>query len=229
MDFAVVPARLTRLLAMTVVGLLLAHLAGQFSRFYLGHGTVFGLVRMFNLGAERNIPTYFSAALLLLSAFLLLLISWACRHSRSPFSRHWLVLGTVFCFLSLDEALQFHENFGRLIQASFQTQGVFYFAWVIPYGLLTLAILCSSLKFLAHLPSVTRLQFLLAGILFVVGALGLELVEGWYFGINGRENITYVLFQTVEETLEMVGMVLFIHALTSYISTRFTELRLRIG
>ena len=45
----------------------------------------------------------------------------------------------------------------------------------------------------------------------------------------GRHNATYVVYSTIEEVLEMGGMVVFIYALMYYISTEFDDLRLRIA
>jgi hypothetical protein len=56
---------------------------------------------------------------------------------------------------------------------------------------------------------------------FVFGALGMEMVGGAYFDSHGSQNVTYVALQTVEEILEMVGIIVFIHALAEYGVAKF--------
>lgn len=45
----------------------------------------------------------------------------------------------------------------------------------------------------------------------------------------GRHNATYVVYSTIEEVLEMGGIVVFIYALMYYISIEFNDLRFRIS
>jgi hypothetical protein len=56
-----------------------------------------------------------------------------------------------------------------------------------------------------------------AGIIFVAGAVGMEMVGGRYVFYNGKEELQYALMVTLEELLEMTGIIIFIYALASYI------------
>ena len=69
------PSVVARVLAAIAVVLVLASFGGQFSKFVLGHGNLKGLVALFNLDAEDNIPTHFSAMLLLFATLLLAIIT----------------------------------------------------------------------------------------------------------------------------------------------------------
>lgn len=71
----------------------------------LGHGNVLGLVPLFNLAAETNVPTFFATFLLMLNA-LLFAFRWSTSPRREPGSRVWLFLAFVFGFLALDEWLR---------------------------------------------------------------------------------------------------------------------------
>jgi hypothetical protein len=100
---------------------------------------------------------------------------------------------------------------------------------VIPYGLLALAVAASYARFLLHLPPRTRTLFLVAGGLYVGGALGMEMVAGVLAGIPGwgtEGNLRYAV--PVEELCEMLGVVMFIHVLLSYLGRRMGEVRLGI-
>jgi hypothetical protein len=66
----------------------------------------------------------------------------------------------------------------------------------------------------------------IAGTIYVVGAIGVEMLTGLYFESHGGGNPGYVALQTVEETLEMSGIVIFIFALADYLDHQFNGLRL---
>jgi hypothetical protein len=53
--------------------------------------------------------------------------------------------------------------------------------------------------------------------MYVVGALGMETVSGWYASVHGSETFGYSLFAAAEETLEMAGAVLFIYAMLDHL------------
>lgn len=64
------PLNLTRTLAVTALILVLAHITGQVTKYVWEHDTAYGLIRLFDLDNENNIPSYFSASLLLVAALL---------------------------------------------------------------------------------------------------------------------------------------------------------------
>lgn len=97
--------------------------------------------------------------------------------------------------------------------------GLLYFAWVIPGAIFVGACLLVYVKFLSDLPAKTRGMFLIAGTLYVGGAMGMELLGGYHTELYGLENMPYVLITTFEELLEMLGIAVFIYALLSYISS----------
>ena len=132
----------------------------------------------------------------------------------------WAVLAFWFLGVAYDEAFRVHEllivPFRQLLGNS--NLGIFYFAWVIPGFALILALALFFLKFLLRLPASTRTKFILAAALYIGGSLGLELVGGSYAEVHGLENLTYNLIATVEESLELSGLILFIYALLTYIT-----------
>ncbi len=56
------------------------------------------------------------------------------------------------------------------------------------------------------------------------GAIGVEAISGKQASLHGEQNSTYNLIITVEELLEMAGVIVFIYALLDYISRQFTKL-----
>jgi hypothetical protein len=96
----------------------------------------------------------------------------------------------------------------------FGTGGPFHYAWSVLGVVFVLAFALVYLPFVLRLESSTRRLFIVSGGLYVGGALGMELVQGWHDGLYGI-NGTTALITTVEEVLEMLGIVVFIYALLS--------------
>jgi hypothetical protein len=124
------------------------------------------------------------------------------------------VLAGLFFYLSLDEAIEIHEHLGGF----FGTGGVLYFDWVIPAGAAVLVLGAVYLPFLRRLPARTRARFLLAGALYVGGALLVELPLGWWTERAGDDNPVYAAIDLVEETLELAGASVFVLALRQHLS-----------
>jgi hypothetical protein len=166
-------------------------------------------VESLSLSHEENLPTWYSSSLLFFSGLLLTGIahdSFAKRH-RHRF--HWFLLAMGFFFMSLDESVGIHENLGGL----FGTGGVLYFDWIIVAGALLLVLSVLYVPFLWALPQQRRRQFMVAGALYVGGAVLMELPLGWWTEQHGRENLGYALIDWVEETLEIMGVSYFILSL----------------
>jgi hypothetical protein len=187
------------------------------------------VVRLAWFDGEGNIPAWYSASLLLLCALLLAAIAAAHRQQRTGPVVRWLILSSIFVFLSLDEIAQLHELSIRPLRDTFHTTGFFYYGWIIPAGVCVALFTLAYLPLLRKLPSSTRWLFLLAGSLYVGGALGVEAVSGRHASLHGEHNLIYHLIVTVEELLEMAGLVVFIYALLDYIGRRFPRLAFNVA
>jgi hypothetical protein len=130
------------------------------------------------------------------------------------------VLVIVFAYMSLDEAVEIHEHLGGWIE----TGGLLYFDWVIPAAVLVLAVGIAYLRFLAHLDPQTRRRFVVAGALYVGGALLMELPLGWWTEQHGDDNLGYALMDWIEETLELAGASYFLVSLWQYRSDRSLQM-----
>lgn len=175
------------------------------------------IIRMFNFNTEQNIPTLFSFLILGISSCLLFFIAKSNKNTKQDF-KYWLFLGFVFMFLAVDEAVSIHEIIGVIVQKKYKTEGVFYFAWIIPYGILLLLLLIPLKTFLQKLPKNILRLFLISGLIFVIGAIGFEMVGSKIWYDTGKNNMNYLITYSIEETLEMIGISLFIYALLKYIT-----------
>jgi hypothetical protein len=220
------PRRIVTVLAAAVIFLVIASSAGQFSTYVLGHGYVFGLVNLFSLDREGNVPTWFSASLLLACAFLLSIITLVRRMDSDRWWRYWCGLAVIFLYLSMDEAASIHELTITPVRNLLDVGGIFHWAWVIPGMIFVAAIGLTYFKFVLSLPRRTRTLFVVAAAVFLGGALGVEMAGAAWFEEFGRRNLGYVTFWTAEETLEMAGLVIFVYALLRYIETEIGKPRI---
>ena len=196
--------------------LLIAHITVVTISLVTGHDTIYGLVPLFHFGSESNIPTLYSSITLLACSALLWTIAKSHKKQNQPY-RYWLGLAVLFLFLSVDETASLHERSGEPIRAMMGTSGLLYYGWMIPYGAAMLFIVTLYLRFLVRLPKKTSKIFIVSGVVYITGAIGMEMLGGWWHESHGIHNLTYYSLVTLEELFEMFGIVLFIHTLLTYI------------
>ena len=174
------------------------------------------VIQLVNFDYERNLPTWNQGTMVAICGVLLLLIGTEHRQNgRMRDSAHWVFLAATFFGISLDEALAVHEQWMIPVRSAFGiSSGLLYFAWVIPAGAFLTLLAISLVPFLRSLPTETRRQFLAAGTIFVGGAIGFEMIAGAYVSRDGGgDTVFYKLLATVEELLEMVGIIAFLRAI----------------
>lgn len=217
--FTIRAARVTRGLAIIAGLLLAASVALQTVKHLTGRGRLFGLVNFFYVDGEENAPTLFSVAILLIAAVLLTLVAALERRTGRGFPWGWAGLAAGFAFMAIDEAFSLHEQLVEPMRSVLKSQarGIFYFAWVIPGALLVAAIGLIYSRFLFRLPADTRLRFCIAAALYLGGTIGVELIAGAYAETHGLDTYLYTWLATLEEGLEMAGVIMFIDALMRYI------------
>jgi hypothetical protein len=186
---------------------LLRHLAG------LAHPAVL----VWSLSYEDNLPSWYASALPLLCAALLALVAAGETVDRA----HWRLLALGFVYISIDEAISLHEMLGML----FDTEGLLRFGWVIPAAAIVLTVGLAFLGFLRRLDRSTARRFVLAGALYVTGALLFELPLGWWTEQYGDDSPGYALIDWCEETLEFAGLTLFAATLLRRLEGRTLALR----
>jgi hypothetical protein len=160
---------------------------------------------------EQSIPAWFSSSLLLLCAVFLASLSRNPPARTSPLQ--WNVLAVVFLVLSVDEAVGFHERTVRPLRGALGADGILYSAWVIPAAIIVTVLAMAYAGFVRALPGRPRNLVILAAFLFVGGALVTELVGAGQVAASGRANLAYVTVSTMEELMEMLGVVIFLYAL----------------
>ena len=182
----------------------------------------------FNFDQESNFPSLYSALSLGFSSYLLAIISIFKKVQKARYAKHWKILSLIFFFLALDEACSMHELLIPVLRGAIDAKGILYFTWVVPAFFMLIVFLIAFRNFIRNLPTKTKTLFISAGTIYVAGALGMELVGGYIADTIGY-NTVYGLASTIEELLEMLGIVIFINGLLSYIQSQLSELHFSLS
>ena len=186
------------------------------------------LMNRFDINHEPSIPAWYSASALLVSSALLALTGIAKRQQRHPLFKHWLVLSVVFLGLSIDEAARFHEMIHTAIIAYVDVHGVLTFPWVVPALIFVAAVGICYIPFLRQIDRRTAKLFLAAGAVYVMGAVGMEIIAGPVVEEYGMPSTPHMICEAIEETLEMLGIVAFIYALLDHLARCVKPIRFQV-
>jgi hypothetical protein len=182
----------------------------------------------FALDAEGNFPTWFSSALLLGAAAVLAIVAVTAAARSDRWTRHWFGLALVFVALSADETASFHERVGSWLRDRLDLSGVLHYAGIVPALAMFVAVAAIYVAFFRALPRRLQGGILLAAVLYVGGAAGVEAMTGWWVDRHNDEATTGVeLVSTVEENLEMAGVIVLSSLLLSELAASSADVKLR--
>lgn len=228
-DFS--PVRITRvfiaIVAILSIGQLLAFALNTiaFDSEMLSEGQE-SFYRLFDFDGEANFPAFYSSVALLFSGVLLGAIVVIKRQTTKQYIWHWIILALGFVYLAIDEAAKLHEMAIKPVSEIMdfeQSQGV----WVVMALPIVILVGLFFARFLFHLPSRTRWLFIIAGGIYVLSSIGLEIVATRLFEmVYGLDDSRYLIITFFEELFEMLGIVLFIYALLSYLQSNAVNLSL---
>jgi hypothetical protein len=171
---------------------------------------------LFDMNRETNIPAWFSSGQLLCVAFLLLLIMLNARRMGAS-SLPWALMTALFTYLSMDEATDFHGLWAGLVDAeALMGKEKAGFAWMLPGVVIVAIVGLLALRWVWQLPHRTRGFFILAGIVYVTGGLGFELL-GSLVVDETFYNPAYLVVSTLEEALEMCGVIIMLVGVVDYL------------
>lgn len=186
-------------------------------------------LNLFNVDRELNFPTWYSALMIAFCAVLLKIIATGKKQQGDRYTKDWQLLSLIFWFLAIDEIVSIHEIL--IIPEVSQALNLPWFlhsAWVIP-GMIFVAWFARRYsKFVRHLPAKSRLHFIFAACIYVGGALIMEMIGSYFAESLSQQNIIYALTTSVEECLEMTGIVMLIYSLLYYLGQWAHQLDLQI-
>lgn len=202
--------------------------AVSFLGFESGVGLIGGAAELFDVQNDKTIPTWFSSLLLLIAAILI----WQLQRAGSsePWATRGPLLRTLtagFLLMSIDETASIHEHLNDPLAKWVAPTGPFRFGWVlvgIPFVILVAAFFG---RWVLSLPSPDRSWVILGGVLFVVGAIGFEMLgsELLALHIHGVEGGV----AHIEELCEMLGVVAFIEGTVRLLRRTGWDGRLRFA
>ena len=225
---AVSPRKIIRLLLIGAIFFAVVSAIIQVSEYVFGYEDDW--TSLFNVDRELNFPTWYSALMIIACSALLKIIATGKQQQEDRYTKDWLLLSRIFCFMAIDEIVSLHEIF--IIPEVSEALNLPWFlhsAWVIPGMIFLLWFIRRYRKFVRHLPPQAQKNFILAGCIYVGGALVMEMIGSHFAESLSQQHIIYTLTTTLEEFLEMLGIILFIHSLFQYLNRWAYPLNLQVG
>ena len=176
------------------------------------------LYRLFYVDLETNVPTWWSALLLLGSGAVAALQAARSRLAEDSRWFDWLTLAALFVALAADEAASLHELLQKPVRSLLGSESWLRYPLIVPGTLVAVVLVLRFRRFLGTLGP-TRRRLAIAAVVFVTGALGFEAAGGWFAPEAIGPNTTYLALTTIEETLEMVGSTLALLALLRHLES----------
>lgn len=213
--------RLATVLSCAAALLLLGSFVQDLGQAHLFSATTPDKIWLLDIDSEESIFNWLSSVVLFADALLLFLVASECQQRALSFATYWYVLAIGFVGLSFDETVSLHEKVSAILHNTLQTSGVFAFAWVIPALIFCALLLYFYIPFLRALPTRIAGALLLAGLLYVGGAVGAEMIAGAIYEHLPLDSLPYRMVTSVEETMEISGALL----LTFVLGWNLTTLR----
>ena len=211
-----------------------------------GTALIWPFARQFNFVEEGNLANFYQGLQLVLAAVLLLIVWRGKVQSRERHRGHWLGLGLIFLFLGADEIAQIHETTiantiaalrhsesggmaTEVAAAGLRHSEPDKTGWFWLYVPLLAAFGAAYLPFLMRLPRRIAVLFIVAGAIYVGGAIGVEKFVNWFAGKYGDDTVGYVLIDNLGEFMESTGIALFVYAILCQMAHEGREIAFRIA
>jgi hypothetical protein len=214
--------KLPRLLIGLFLVLLVLDIAAIFLAYSTDHSSFYGLLDKFYFLFENNLPTYFSSVMLFIAAGLLFSIYHGNKTKQLADNKYWLFLSIFFLYLSIDEVASIHELLLNPISDFMTSHSIsstwLKFPWVIAGGIIAVVVALFFLRFYLRLPLRYKVMFGISAVLLAGGAIGMEIIDGHFYNIDITTSggLVYFLLTTLEESMEMIGTILFTYSLINY-------------
>jgi hypothetical protein len=174
------------------------------------------VLKLFDLDKERNLPTLFSAGLLLGNAAMLYQLI-----RRGVLGAAYWPLAILFAEMAFDESLRIHENVEDWIGVDWQ---IAYLPLIGAAGIGWLAFLRRHWNDVA-----VRSLWLVGATAWIASQLSEAAAWGWWGLLPNQEAQGYLAYVVVEETLEMTGSALFLLALLCRLQTPSSHAENMVG
>ena len=204
LNFSFNPARTTAFLASVMFILLLAHVIALQANYNdaLGIKKSLGFeywhIALFDLDEEESFGTWFSSIMLLFGALLFRAQGAKLRSEGDPIHRWWFALALGFFLMSVDEVVGLHEWINTVYDETLWSGLSIAIVLIVGLG---------YIPFLWRYRVRTSTLFMLGGLLFCGGSVGVEQLSGTEINSLG-----YNMLTGLEEGMEMSGVIISIYA-----------------
>lgn len=164
------------------------------------------------LDNEDNPSTWLASMLLFSGA----LVAMACSVVDVGRRRFWLGASVVLAAASMEEIAAAHERLDRVLGSVHAPEGSRILGWVIPGTVLAAVLAGLAWRLRPRLPSAVRRLLLVGTLLYLGGAVGVEILGAVWADRHGELNAGYLWLTTVEENLEMVGSLVVLRGLARH-------------
>lgn len=183
------------------------------------------MITFIDMNEENNFPSFFSGMNLLFTGIILIAISLS-KQKKDRFYKHWFFISFVFFFLGMDELASIHERVGRYTSILLGVEDTIGgFIWVLPFTILLLILAYFYVPFLLHLSTTYQRLLIIASAVFVGGGIVMESIGSTLVDVS----VYYPLEYIVEETMEMLGVIIFIYAFLLYWKNEIGSIQLQLA
>lgn len=162
--------------------------------------------RLFDVGGEQNLPSFWNTALLVTLACSMWLLAGLLPATRRMATdrKAWITAGLVVAVMAADEAVALHEQAFLALGVLLEQAGITTptFKWVLPGAVFAGIAVMLAGRWLVGLPGQMRRGLLVALVVYGTGALGVEAVSG-VVATDGGIGRRYHMMTAVEESMEM--------------------------
>lgn len=206
--------------AMLTTGLVFHYLSENLDSGIPGWRILSGLGSLFYADGEANLWAWSSSLLLVSIGVTLVVVGFAVRHEDGQ-GAVYFILAALTLGMSADEVTQFHEKLARLDLGT-----GFTFAWLSVGVPLAVLIGLIVLRISRQIDRQLRRRLSVAGFVYLLGAVGFEVIGG--LAVGGRvdeaaqASLVYHVLLALEEGLEVTGALLALAAALSALTVERT-------
>lgn len=182
--------------------------------------------------ARGNVPTWFTSAAFLACTVLLLIIAAHTHRTSRRAALLWGALAVLMLALSINEIFAVEHNTlldyaTRALRLTLRADGLT--VLVVIGGVVGVAGVALYSRFFLGLPGRTRRAFLIAGGVYLSGAIGLQAIGTLIGSEPGSNTLLQLVVSNIEELCEIAGVLIFLYALLTYVEQRIGPITLAVG
>lgn len=181
------------------------------------------LYALFSIDSEMTIPAWYQGLLLMACAISVIINGLI---NKLTLKKHYILFSIIFTTLSIDEVITIRERIEVVYYKYFLNRGYeisFEHDLIFSSLVLVLIILLAyiSIKFLYSHNNYNRKLFILSGFIYVFGAFGLDLIGS---NFEDKMSLIYQTSTMLEELFEMIGLIIFLHVMSSIFFSKLKNL-----